>query len=144
MLYTILIIALQLMMAPVDASVEKGTVKVQVSEFRNTEGHLLVSLFNSSEYFPDDAEKAFKTRKVKVSKKSHEVVFEDVPYGKYAVIFLHDENDNKDMDTNFVGAPKEGYGTSNDAVNTFSAPEYDEAEFTMNSPTKILSLKIFY
>lgn len=143
MLYTILI-ALQLMMMQSEPSIEKGTIKVQVKEFRNTEGHLLVSLFNSKEYFPDDAKKAFKTKKVKVSKKSHEVVFEDVPYGEYAVIFLHDENDNEDMDTNFVGAPKEGYGTSNDAVNTFSAPKYEEAKFTLNSSTKNLSLKVFY
>ncbi|GAA5026571.1 hypothetical protein GCM10011506_12280 [Marivirga lumbricoides] len=143
MLYAILI-AFQMIISGNNLNAETGTIKVQVKEFRNTEGHLLVSLFNSSEHFPDKGEKAFRTKKVKVNKKVHEVVFEDVPYGEYAVIFLHDENDNEDMDTNFVGAPKEGYGTSNDAVNTFSAPKYEEAKFTLNSSTKNLSLKIFY
>ncbi len=123
---------------------EKGTIKMEVSELRNSKGHLLVSLFNSKEYFPDNAEKAIMNKKVKATNKTHIVTFENVPYGEYAVIFLHDENDNEEMDTNFVGAPKEGYGTSNDAVNTFSAPKYEEAKFTLNSKTKSLQLKVFY
>lgn len=123
---------------------ETGTIKIQVGEFENTEGHLLVSLFNSKQYFPDNEKQAFQNKKIKVSAKTHEVIFEDIPYGEYAVIFLHDENDNEEMDTNFVGAPQEGYGASNDAVNTFSAPKYDEAKFTLNSETKNMQLKIFY
>lgn len=123
---------------------ETSTIKVRVGEFRNAKGHLLVSLFNSKQYFPDNEEKAFRNKKIKVTGENHEVVFENIPFGEYAIIFLHDENDNEEMDTNFVGAPKEGYGASNDAVNTFSAPKYDEAKFTLNSSTKNINLKIFY
>ncbi len=123
---------------------DAGTIKIQVSEFRNTNGHLLVSLFNSKQYFPDNAEKALMNKKIKVTGKTQVLEFENVPYGEYAVIFLHDENGNEEMDTNFVGAPKEGYGASNDAVNTFSAPKYDEAKFNLNSGSKEIKLKIFY
>ncbi len=123
---------------------DTGTIKVKVGEFKNTEGYLLVSLFNSKQYFPDNEDKAFQNKKIKVTAKTHEVIFEKIPFGEYAVIFLHDENDNEEMDTNFVGAPQEGYGASNDAVNTFSAPKYDEAKFILNSSSKEIKLKIFY
>ncbi len=143
MLYSILI-TLSIFLTGYQSSESTGDIKVEIGEFKNTNGHLLISLFNSRDHFPDQEEKAFKNAKIKVTQKTHEVVFENVPLGEYAVVFLHDENDNEEMDTNFVGAPKEGYGASNDAVNTFSAPKYSEAKFTLDSNSKKISLKIFY
>lgn len=138
-IYQILIASLLMNFNP-----ESGKIEIEISEFRNTNGHVLVSLFDNGKDFPDQAEAAFKTLKVKVSKKKHTLTFENVPYGEYAIIFLHDENDNQEMDTNFVGAPKEGYGASNDAVNTFSEPKYSEAKFKLQQEIIKLDLKVFY
>ncbi|MBK6264546.1 DUF2141 domain-containing protein [Marivirga sp. S37H4] len=143
MLYS-LFLAFQLFQYSIQETETTGTITVEVSEFKNTDGHLLISLFNSAEHFPDNAEESFKNKKVEVDQNKLEVVFENVPFGEYALVFLHDENENGEMDTNFVGAPKEGYGASNDAVNTFSAPKYSDAKFNLNSKTKEISLKVFY
>jgi uncharacterized protein (DUF2141 family) len=56
-------------------------------------------------------------------------VVEDLPYGTYAASAFHDEDDDGDLDTNFVGAPKEPYGFSNDARARFSRPDFEEAAF---------------
>jgi uncharacterized protein (DUF2141 family) len=121
-----------------------STLELEIGEFRNTKGHLLVSVFDNSNDFPDNEQNALVNKKVKVTQKKHTILIEDLPEGEYAVVFLHDENGNEEMDTNFVGAPTEGYGASNDAVNTFSAPKYKDAKFLLEGEKKSLKLKIFY
>jgi uncharacterized protein (DUF2141 family) len=121
-----------------------STLELEIGEFRNTKGHVLISVFDNSDDFPENEKNAVVNKKVKVTQKQHTIVIEDLPQGEYAIVFLHDENDNEEMDTNFVGAPEEGYGASNDAVNTFSAPKYKDAKFLLEGKNKSLKLKIFY
>ncbi|HET8858356.1 DUF2141 domain-containing protein [Marivirga sp.] len=121
-----------------------SNLELEIGEFRNTDGHVLISVFDNATAFPDNEKKAVANKKVKVTQKTHTITFENLPEGEYAVVFLHDENGNEEMDTNFVGAPEEGYGTSNDAVNTFSAPKYKDAKFLLEGENKSLKLKIFY
>jgi uncharacterized protein (DUF2141 family) len=123
---------------------EFGDLVLEISEFRNSEGHLLISLFNSEEDFPENKAGSFRVKKIKVSTLKEPIVFKDLPYGEYAVVFLHDENDNGKMDTNFVGIPQEGYGASNNAVNTFSAPKYNEASLKVAQAITMQKLNIFY
>jgi uncharacterized protein (DUF2141 family) len=134
-----IIILFSLLGQPSTASLE-----LEISEFRNTKGHVLVSVFDNANDFPNNEEKAVVNKKVKVTQKTHFITIENLPPGEYAVVFLHDENGNEKMDTNFVGAPTEGYGASKDAVNTFSAPKYKDAKFLLEGEKKYLKLKIFY
>ena len=55
--------------------------------------------------------------------------FSDIKPGKYAIAVIHDENHNGELDKNFFGIPKEGYGFSSDAKVTMSAPSFSDAEF---------------
>ncbi|WP_296622470.1 DUF2141 domain-containing protein [Marivirga sp.] len=121
-----------------------ATLELEISEFRNMKGHVLVSVFDNANDYPDNEENAIVNKKVKVMQKTHFINIENLPQGEYAIVFLHDENGNEEMDTNFVGAPTEGYGASNDAVNTFSAPKYKDAKFLLEGEKKSLKLKIFY
>ena len=43
---------------------------------------------------------------------------------------IHDENDNHKLDTNWIGIPTEGYGTSRDAVGKFGPPSFKDAAFS--------------
>jgi len=123
---------------------ETATLELEIGEFRNTNGHVLISVFDNADDYPENEEKAVANKKVKVTQKTQRIAIENLPQGEYAVVFLHDENGNEEMDTNFVGAPTEGYGASNDAVNTFSAPKYQDAKFLLEGEKKSLKLKIFY
>lgn len=71
----------------------------------------------------------FKTAEVKAKEGYVMIVFQDVPEGDYAVSVLHDLNDNKKMDENLVGIPKEGFGFSNDAMGAFGPPTFRQCEF---------------
>ncbi|WNB17251.1 DUF2141 domain-containing protein [Marivirga arenosa] len=119
-------------------------LEIEIGEFRNEKGHILLSVFDNAEDYPRNAKNAVLNKKVKVNQKFHTISINDLPEGEYAIVFLHDENGNEEMDTNFVGAPEEGYGASNDAVNMFSAPKYEEAKFTLGTEPLKIKMKIFY
>jgi uncharacterized protein (DUF2141 family) len=65
-----------------------------------------------------------------------------VPYGSYAVQAYHDENGNRRLDRNLLGAPSEPYGFSNDARRSFGPPSYKEAEFTLSSHAMTLEIRV--
>jgi uncharacterized protein (DUF2141 family) len=121
-----------------------GDLVLEIGEFRNTNGHLLISLYNTEKDFPENRKASFRTIKVKASEAKGPIVFRGLPYGEYALVFLHDENDNENMDKNMVGMPLEGYGASNNAVNTFSAPKYQESKIQLSQAIVKQKLKIYY
>ena len=51
---------------------------------------------------------------------------------------FHDENANGKIDRNFVGIPKEGYGTSNDAKGFMGPPKYEDAKFELTADKKLV------
>jgi uncharacterized protein (DUF2141 family) len=61
----------------------------------------------------------------------------DIPPGEYAISAFHDANDNKKMDTNLFGIPKEPIGISNNATGFMGPPKYNDAKFTVNKNTTL-------
>jgi MipA family protein len=57
-------------------------------------------------------------------------VIEDIPTGEYALLVYFDENENRKMDRNFIGIPKEPLGFSND-YRPKGPPRYSRAAFTI-------------
>ncbi len=49
----------------------------------------------------------------------------------YAVVVLHDENDNRQCDRNRFGVPLEGDGVSNNHTYAMSAPTWQESKFVV-------------
>lgn len=56
-------------------------------------------------------------------------VFPAIPPGRYAVTFIHDLNNNGDMDTNLLGLPREPWGVSRDAPVRLGPPRFEDAAF---------------
>jgi uncharacterized protein (DUF2141 family) len=51
---------------------------------------------------------------------------------------------NGKLDKNFVGAPKEGYGASNNPRKRMGPPPFDEARFSLNQPQQLIEIKLIY
>jgi len=108
----------------------KGELIVHISGFANDSGKAMLALVNSVEQY--EARKGGETPYRVVSlpiqngQMSHR--FENIPYGEYAIKVFHDANTNGELDTNFIGIPKESYGFSNN-VRVFGMPSYEEAKF---------------
>jgi len=121
-----------------------GNIVLTVDGFHNDEGTARLALFTSSDGFPDLPEKAIQALDAEIRAGRLKASFVDVPYGVYAVSVLHDENRNGKMDTNWMGIPKEGYGTSNDAKSSFGPPEFDDARFSLDAEDLQLHITVQY
>ena len=109
-------------------------ITVTIENLKSNEGKVLIGLYNSEDDF---LSKVFMGKVVSIANNSCSITFEDVPEGIYAVSYVHDENDNGKMDTNFVGIPKEDYGCSNNAKGFMSAPKWEDAKFELNKTIEL-------
>lgn len=120
-----------LFLVPAGASAEsRYALSVRVSEFRSTKGGLVCRLFAAPEGFPASATYRAQVRST-IPGKSATCAFRDLAPGTYAVALFHDENGNGKLDTNFIGIPSEGVGTSNNKLPLIGPPSWDDAKFRL-------------
>lgn len=132
------------LIAQTASDVSKLTIRVTGA--RNAKGKIGVALFRDANGFPGDSSKAFRVQQTQIDEQtlSAQVIFEGVPKGTYAVSVFHDENMNGKLDKNFVGAPKEGYGASNNPKKRMGPPKFDEAKFSVDEPQNSVEIKLIY
>ena len=75
---------------------------------------------------------------------SQQVAFAQLPPGRYAVIVIHDQNDDGRLDANALGVPTEGYGFSKDARGFLSAPSFDAAAVTIGDADESIAISLTY
>jgi uncharacterized protein (DUF2141 family) len=110
-----------------EPKVETGTLLVMVQGFKSTVGQLMVALYNSDSEFLD--KDPYKGSITVISANQELIKFENVPYGDYAIVALHDMNKDGKLDKNILGIPTEGYGFSNNAMDKFGPPSWIQASF---------------
>ncbi|CAL2077579.1 conserved hypothetical protein [Tenacibaculum dicentrarchi] len=115
-------------------SQEKHTITVYFEGMKSDKGNLYVAIYNNKKAF---LKEAIKGRIIKISDKKASLVFENMIAGTYAISAFHDVNDNKKMDTNFIGIPKEPIGISNDAKGFIGPPKYKDAKFDVIQSIKM-------
>ena len=127
-------------------STRQAPVSLGSTGARNNKGQMALALFQSEPGFPGDNSKAIRTQAAEIDaqRRSAQFVLEGIPYGVYAVSVFHDENLNGRLDKNFVGAPKEGYGASNNPRKRMGPPPFDEAKFPLNQPEQSIEIKLLY
>jgi uncharacterized protein (DUF2141 family) len=121
-----------------------GNIEIRITGLRNTKGKVNVNLFNKNDGFPDDPMKSFGWKTVKIVPDTVVIVFEELPYGNYAVSVLHDENSNGKMEKNFFGIPKEGFAFSNNYAPRLKSPSFKDAMFGLKKPKIQADLKMLY
>jgi len=110
------------------------TLTVNISGLNSDDGTIMIGLYTGKENF---LKKRFRGGVTTIKNKKSVVVFKDIPKGEYAVSFVHDENNNKKMDTNFLGIPTEDYGCSNNATGFMGPPKYNDAKFQLTENKEI-------
>jgi uncharacterized protein (DUF2141 family) len=103
---------------------------VNVKKFKNNDGLAYVAL-------QDPTQKSLQQQWIKIEKNETQAVFNNLKSGKYAVRSYHDENNNKKMDTDFLGIPKESWGCSNNVRPHFAAPKFEDMIFTLEKDETI-------
>lgn len=108
----------------------QNQIEVEIHDFDSDKGVALVGLYNSEKSF---LKKEFKGDKVKIISNKAVMTFPDIPDGTYAISIFHDEDENGELTTNFLGIPKESYGASNNAPGMFGPPKWKDAKFEVRN-----------
>ena len=109
---------------------EKGqTITINIDKLQSEAGHILVSLHTENTFMKGNG---IKDAKSKIVDGKVTVTFENVAAGTYAILVLHDANDNEQMDFEANGMPKESFGASNNSMN-FGPPQFTTAKFDVNN-----------
>lgn len=115
---------------------------VKISNLENVKGNLYIGWYNQSTTFRIN-EKAIYREKITVNnQKELNVVFKNIPKGKYAIAVFLDENDNYKLDKNLFGIPKEKYGFSSNVLPTLRPATYEESVFELNQQNTIINIKL--
>jgi len=123
-----------LMLTPFVAEAQLAKLTVTVRGLEPATGTVEISLFNSADTFMitpflQKSEKVDGQEEVKVE-------FAGLIDGDYAVVVVHDENDNGVLDTGFLGFGGESFGYSNDASSWLGRPGFDSASFPVGGEDK--------
>lgn len=121
----------------------RSTLTVELKNLK-IEGTVYITLYNNEDGYPMDSSKAFAKNMKKVAANAEKVVFNDVPYGTYAVSVWHDQNDNQKMEKSLIGIPKEGLGVSNDAKGKMGPPKFKDAKFEIKQERTDISITVKY
>ena len=115
-------------------------VKVHITDIKNDNGTIHVSLFSEElqDGFPEG--KPLEKKIVDAKKEGVTVVFQISEPGSYAISVMHDENNNGEIDKNFIGIPEEPYGNSGKRVRM--KPTYKDSAFTVRDRNLELNITI--
>ncbi len=104
---------------------EGKTITVTIENIKNNKGNVLLALHTENTFMKGQG---IKNEQGKIENGKITVIFKNVEPGTYAIMALHDENENNRMDFEDNGMPKESYGMSNNSM-SFGPPQYATAKF---------------
>lgn len=107
-------------------------LKVIVTGMENDTGSIRIALFDSEDSYKA-AKKPLRTASVKIRNKRTEALFDNLPYGTYAIRLYHDVNENGKLDKDGRSLPLEPYAFSNNAQGTMGPAAWADARFAVQS-----------
>lgn len=105
------------------------TITVAIDNIKNDNGHVLLTLHSADTFMKA---KGIQNIKSKITDGKITATFTNIPTGTYAILAMHDANDNEGMDFETNGMPKESYGMSNNSM-SFGPPEFRDAKFEVDN-----------
>lgn len=120
------------------------TIKVTVENVRNSKGLITAVLYDDNpKTFLKNGARLDRIR-VDARESETELCLNAPAAGRYAVALYHDENGNKEFDTDFLGIPTEGYGFSQNPGFRFGKPDVEETVFAIAADQVDLRISILY
>ncbi len=136
--YALQVVLLTLVCQTAAAQDLTGILTVEISGLKEATGDVYIAVYNSDSTWLSDT--TVQSKKVAISEAlDGELVRTELqlPLGEYALSVFYDKDNDGEMDTNFIGMPKEPIALSNNAVAKFGPPKYADAVFTLGAEPMI-------
>lgn len=120
---------------------QTGDLSVTINDIAAPEeGQITILVFNQEEGFPKDRKQAAYSAVASLVRKSAHYTFSQLPEGKYAVFVFQDKIKNGELDTNFIGFPKEPIGASN--LKRFGKTSFQKCAFSLDGKGTQIEIKL--
>ena len=117
---------------------EHSTITITVPNVSNENGTVIFALHNEDTFMK---KAPLQSESVKIVDGVAKVTFSNVAKGTYGITCVHDANDNKRMDFQTNGMPKESYGVSNNPM-SFGPPRWDDAKLEVQEDELSLVIRL--
>ncbi|GMN06510.1 hypothetical protein MTsPCn5_18990 [Croceitalea sp. MTPC5] len=122
---------LVLMLIPV-LGLAQHQINVNVEKVPSSSGKISIALYNSQDAFLK-FDKVYSFVSAEANTGTTSLLLDDIPTGEYAIAIFYDENANDELDTNWLGIPKEKVAFSNAKMKTFGPPKFKECAFEVKA-----------
>ena len=134
------IAALILCALPMIGHADLASIKLTVTGADPATGTIEATLFNSSQDFLLEA---YLQQSGEVSEDgTFEAEFAGLEEGEYAIVVVHDANDNGVFDAGLFGFGGESVAYSNDASSWLGRPSFDDAKFTVDQAEQTITISL--
>lgn len=145
-LFTLLILFSSLSACIFASSPAPSTLSLNIALPPGVHGATLAYLlFSSPEGFPGSRAKAYRHNFVPLAPspaRHQQIDLGSLPPGRYAVAVYLDLNNNRKLDKNLLGIPKEPVGVSNNPKAHMGPPRFDECAFTHGPEVQVISIQL--
>lgn len=114
-----------------------SNIEVQLENIINNNGVTLIALYKKEGFM---SRTPVQSGKAKIMNGKAHYTFKDVAPGTYAVVALHDENENNRMDYEASGMPLEGWTASGNDM-TMGPPNFESSKFEVEEKDLQLTLR---
>lgn len=121
-----------------------STLTIDVDGLRNREGQVCLSVFAASVGFPTKTANAVQSQCIKITDAPFKVTLRQLQPGSYAVAVLHDENNDRQANNNFLGIPEEGFGFSRNPAISFGPPKFADSVVPLTGSSTNIKIQLKY
>jgi uncharacterized protein (DUF2141 family) len=127
------------------SSGQEYQVEFEISNLRNTDGSIIVSVYKDSTSFANGMPEFRQTfsKKENSTDGTFRAQF-SLPSGVYGLVFLDDENNDGAMNNNLIGIPKEGFGFSGYYLKGFNKPKFSDFSFILTEDFGTMQVRLRY
>jgi uncharacterized protein (DUF2141 family) len=139
------ILFLFLLMLLLSLHLSAQNIEVLITGIRSEKGKIQLKVYKDDKSFQSDQH--FKVYQIpKTESRNGQLIYKlTLPPGIYGMALLDDENADGEMNYNFVGFPKEGFGFSNFYLTAMAKPKFEAFQFRVQSGTQYkVNMKIKY
>lgn len=115
---------------------KKVTITATVENVTSNKGKVGFILYNKTTFM----KQPLQSIDAEIIEGKSVAVFKNIEAGDYAIVCLHDKNENGRMDFSAEGRPLEDYGTSNNVM-SFGPPNYEDSKFTVKDKNVKLNIR---
>jgi uncharacterized protein (DUF2141 family) len=133
-----------LFLSPQIKTAPKKLLVLTIENIKDHKAPILVGVFTTPEDFPDKAVYREYIAYPSYQQDKAILTIPDLDYGHYALSMFQDKNNDRKLNTNFIGIPTEPYAFSNNIRPRFTAPSFQDCSFRYDEGYHRISVSLIH